>query len=174
MGLAIAAFMSTSYGWGIHEWDQKPEWYSPSELISWIIQLMYICNMFLTKLALLVSYLRFSRPGKFRLGVFAAIIVITGWFLGSMITTIFACVPVQNFWLQRNYDGCPMNDNSRLLAIVLINILTDFVVCLMPLRIIWQVKIPKREKSVLYVLLSLGLVYDFSPNLLKEVANQFL
>jgi hypothetical protein len=51
-----------------------------------------------------------------------------------------------------------MNDDARLLACVLINIATDFVVCLMPLRIIWQVKIAKREKAVLYVLLSLGLM----------------
>jgi hypothetical protein len=29
----------------------------------------------------------------------------------------------------------------------------------MPLRIVWQVKIQRREKVVLYVLLSLGLVY---------------
>ena len=126
MGLAIAAFMATDYGWGIHVWDQRPEWYSPSELISWIIQLMYISNMFLTKIALLVSYLRFCRPGKFRISVYAAIVVVTGWFLGSMITTIFACWPVQNFWLQRTYDGCPMNDDARLLSCVLINILTDF------------------------------------------------
>lgn len=139
-------------------WDQRPEWYSPSELISWIIQLMYVSNMFLTKIALLVSYLRFCRPGKFRWSVHAAIVVVTGWFLGSMITTIFACWPVQNFWLQRNYDGCPMNDDPRLLAFVLINILTDFVVCLMPLRIVWQIKIARREKVVLYILLSLGLM----------------
>ncbi|KIW00182.1 uncharacterized protein PV09_08223 [Verruconis gallopava] len=158
LALAVASFMCTSYGWGIHVWDQKPEWYSPSELLSWIIQLMYICNMFLTKVALLVSYLRFSRPGKFRLSVYAAIVVVTSWFIGSMITTIFECIPVQNFWLQRTYKGCPMNDDARLLACVLINIFTDFVVCLMPLRIVWQVKIATREKVVLYVLLSLGLV----------------
>ena len=51
-----------------------------------------------------------------------------------------------------------MNDDARLLAIVLINILTDFVVCLMPLRIVWQIKIARREKVVLYILLSLGLM----------------
>jgi hypothetical protein len=159
MALAITAYMSTSYGWGIHAWDQKPEWYSSSELISWIIQLMYILNMFLTKVALLFSYLRFSRPGKFRWSVYAAIVVVSGWFVGSTVTTIFECVPVQNFWLQRTYDGCPMNDDARLLSAVLINIFTDFIVCLMPLRIVWQVKIAKREKVVLYFLLSLGLVY---------------
>ena len=167
MGLAIAAFMATDYGWGIHVWDQQPEWYSPSELISWIIQLMYISNMFLTKIALLVSYLRFCRPGKFRISVYAVIVVVTGWFLGSMITTIFACWPVQNFWLQRTYDGCPMNDDARLLSCVLINILTDFVVCLMPLRIIWQIKIARREKVVLYILLSLGLMYVGLQDLLE-------
>jgi len=138
--------MTTSYGWGIHAWDQRPEWYSPSELISWIIQLMYILNMFLTKVALLVSYLRFSQP------------VISGWFLGASFATIFECHPVQNYWLSRTYDNCPVNDTARLFASVLISIVTDFVVCLMPLRIIWNIKLPTREKVVLYFLLSLGLM----------------
>jgi len=150
--------MTTSYGWGIHAWDQRPEWYSPSELISWIIQLMYILNMFLTKVALLVSYLRFSQPGKFRTSVYIVIFVISGWFLGASFATIFECHPVQNYWLSRTYDNCPVNDTARLFASVLISIVTDFVVCLMPLRIIWNIKLPTREKVVLYFLLSLGLM----------------
>jgi hypothetical protein len=162
MALTIASSIAPSYGWGIHEWDQRPEWYSSSELISWIIQLMYILNMFLTKAALLVSYLRFCRPGKFRISVYVAIVIVCGWAIGAFVTTLFECFPIQYYWLSRNYDHCPMNDNARLLACVLTNIVTDFIVCLMPLRIVWHIKLPLREKVVLYVLLSLGLMYASS------------
>jgi hypothetical protein len=53
--------------------------------------------MFLTKVALLVSYLRFSRPGKLRVSVYVVIFVVCGWFAGSFFTTVFECYPVQNY-----------------------------------------------------------------------------
>ncbi|GAB7347200.1 hypothetical protein MBLNU459_g3308t1 [Dothideomycetes sp. NU459] len=157
VALAVASVISTYYGWNEHMWDQRPEWYSPSELISWIIQLLYILNMFFSKTSLLFSYLRINPNKHFRLVVIITIGIVTAWFIGCFFSTVFSCRPVQQYWLTRTGVGCS-DDGTRLLACTIINIVTDILVIAIPVRTVWHIQIPRREKTVLVMLMSIGLV----------------
>ncbi|GAB7347201.1 hypothetical protein MBLNU459_g3308t2 [Dothideomycetes sp. NU459] len=81
--------------------------------------------------------------------------------VASVISTyygwMFSCRPVQQYWLTRTGVGCS-DDGTRLLACTIINIVTDILVIAIPVRTVWHIQIPRREKTVLVMLMSIGLV----------------
>ncbi|KAG0642473.1 hypothetical protein HOY80DRAFT_1105061 [Tuber brumale] len=46
---------ATAYGWGLHIWDNRPEWYVDSRLFSWLCQIMFTTNSGLIKSSILLS-----------------------------------------------------------------------------------------------------------------------
>jgi len=65
--------------------------------------------------------------------------------------------PVHLYWTSHDGKGCT-DEGIRLLSATVINIITDFLVVLMPVPIIFKLQIPLREKIILAVLMSLGLL----------------
>ena len=83
--------MGTKYGWGIHIWDNKPEWSEPSRFISWISQLLFVVSIGLTKISILCSFLRISTSKRFNWLVWGTMGFIVIWMLVYILTTVFRC-----------------------------------------------------------------------------------
>ena len=161
IALNVGAFVSTYYGWGVHYWDQRPEWYVPSEQLSWTVQVLYIFNMFLAKTSILFGYLRFVRRKSTRIFIWIMIGTMVAWFQGSLWTTIFACYPPSRYWYSLSTEHC----NNEWLRVVLgsiIAIATDFIVVAIPVSTIWKLRIAVREKVVLVSLMGFGLMQVIS------------
>ena len=152
---------SVHYGWDRHQWDQQPQWFQPSEFISWLIQLVYTITMALTKISILVSFLRLIPLGPARWATWGTLIIVALWGISLSFATVFSCHPVHGYWTDTNNDRCN-NESIRLLVISIINILTDLVVIIIPMGAFWRLRIPKRQKIILYLLLNLGLLATVS------------
>lgn len=148
---------SVRVGWDRHQWDQQPQWFQSSELVSWLIQLVYTITMSLTKSSILVSFLRLIPFGRMRWATWATLVIIILWGISLSFATIFACHPVQGYWTFTNTDHCT-DEGTRLLVISIVNIATDIIVIAIPMGAFWRLRIPIRQKIILFVLLSLGLV----------------
>lgn len=148
---------SVENGWDRHQWDQQPQWFQSSELISWLIQLVYTITMALTKSSILVSFLRLIPFGPMRWATYGTLVVVVLWGISLSFATIFSCHPVQGYWTFTNTDHCT-DEGIRLLVISVVNIVTDLVVIGIPMGAFWRLQIPIRQKIILFALLSLGLV----------------
>jgi hypothetical protein len=148
---------SVENGWDRHQWDQQPQWFQSSELISWLIQLVYTITMALTKSSILVAFLRLMPFGSMGWATYGTLVIVVLWGISLSFATIFSCHPVQGYWKFTNNDHCT-DEGTRLLVISVINIVTDLVVIAIPMGAFWRLKIPIRQKIILFVLLSLGLV----------------
>ncbi|KKY25281.1 hypothetical protein UCRPC4_g01920 [Phaeomoniella chlamydospora] len=157
VGLGVTGFLSDSYGWGRHKWDVPAEWYSSGELISWIMQLMWIVNMFLVKTSLLLSYLRFVQKRAIRITIWIMLGIIFAWFQVFFWATIFSCNPPKLYWLSHTGDGCS-SETVRFTVSVVTNIVTDCIVIFLPVPSIMKLHIPIREKVVVCVLMTVGLL----------------
>lgn len=148
---------SVEHGWDRHQWDQQPQWFQSSELISWLIQLVYTITMALTKTSILVAFLRLIPFGPMRWATYGTLVIVVLWGISLSFATIFSCHPVQGYWTFTNNDHCT-DEGIRLLVISIVNIVTDLVVIAIPMGAFWRLQIPIRQKIILFVLLSLGLV----------------
>ncbi|EFW13561.1 conserved hypothetical protein [Coccidioides posadasii str. Silveira] len=92
IGTTIQCIDSTKYGWGIHIWDNKKEWYSPSRLASWVNQVAYIFLMNLIRTSILVSYLQFFTTRGYRVTTWFLIGTMIFWWLAYLIALFSNCL----------------------------------------------------------------------------------
>ncbi|WEW55124.1 hypothetical protein PRK78_000552 [Emydomyces testavorans] len=62
------------------------------------------------------------------------------------------------FWNKSSKGKCT-NESSRVLAGAITNVLTDFLVFALPIPTLWKLRLPIREKLILVILMSLGLIF---------------
>ncbi|PWW73517.1 hypothetical protein C7212DRAFT_300074, partial [Tuber magnatum] len=124
---------STRYGWGLHIWDNRPEWYPDSRLISWLCQLMFVVHSGVIKSSILLSYLRIAPNKGFRYSVYAS------------------CSPVYGYWDNSVKSKCVKN-SIMLLTGSIINTCSDFLVAFLPAPMLMRVWLPFRQKIILVFL----------------------
>lgn len=75
--------------------------------------------------------------------------------IGSIFATIFQCVPVAAAWDHSIKAKC-INSGEFWVAYAVMNIITDVMVLALPISMIQQLKLGRRDKTMLYGLFLLG------------------
>lgn len=81
--------------------------------------------------------------------------IIAGWQISQVFVQIFACIPVQASWDQSISGNCQTIAHTRIMNSVS-NIVTDFIILLLPLPVIWRLKLPRNQKLALTGVFGLG------------------
>ncbi|TGZ76694.1 hypothetical protein EX30DRAFT_399101 [Ascodesmis nigricans] len=159
IGLTTSTLTGIRYGWGYHIWDNKPEWTSPSLQMSWTSQLLFVIAAVVSKLSMCWSFQRLSDSPKFSHILLISKSFILIWGIAFTFTTIFKCMPVHAYWgdVHTRSNFC-VNESISLMVASVTNIVTDFWVTLLPIPILWRLRLPFRQRIILIVLMSLGLV----------------
>jgi hypothetical protein len=71
---------------------------------------------------------------------------------------MFMCTPVNYFW-NKSIEGHCFNSKWVYFTNAPFNIVTDFVLFGLPLPILWDLQLPRRQKMGLVFLFGIGLVY---------------
>lgn len=80
------------------------------------------------------------------------------------IAIVFTCTPVIGFfrlfdisWRLQNELTC-RNEGALIVACAVISLFQDFVICLLPVLLIWNLQISKRQKIGLCAIFGVGLI----------------
>ncbi|OJD12502.1 hypothetical protein AJ78_06912 [Emergomyces pasteurianus Ep9510] len=159
IAITVSTILGTRFGWGVHIWDNKPEWSEASRLTSWLSQLFFIIIMTLVKLSILASYVRISagKKNKFNRLSWAVLALTVAWGVTFFIAVFTVCRPLKNYW-ENMYDKTCVDESSRILGATISNIITDLIVLILPIPTFWKLKLPIRERLVLISMMSLGLI----------------
>ncbi|KAJ4992001.1 hypothetical protein SVAN01_02596 [Stagonosporopsis vannaccii] len=120
----------------------------------WASLIVYYLSLGLTKSSILLQYHRVFPTPKFRLScwcVFAVVVCYTVW---TVFGSIFACVPVRAFWTKESAH-C-IDQFAMWFTNAAINIVTDFVIILLPMPVIRRLQLGKRQKSALIGIFAVG------------------
>ncbi|PSN61565.1 hypothetical protein BS50DRAFT_625400 [Corynespora cassiicola Philippines] len=124
------------------------------------------------KTSLLFCFCRIFSTQEFRrqamiLGAFCA-----AWFIASVLTTIFQCIPVHKAW-DREIPGRCINMDGFVLGYELTNALLDIALIVLPIRVIYTLKLSRRQKILVSLIFMLGgfvtvtsivrIVYGYNP-----------
>ncbi|EKJ75718.1 hypothetical protein NXS19_012218 [Fusarium pseudograminearum] len=120
----------------------------------------YILDMMFIKLSIGVFLLRLSVKKVYNWIIWVSLAIITIWSLVLWFWNLFQCNPVEMQWDFRIKDGtCVSADQivSAAYAISVMTVLSDWLYALLPIPMLWSVKMTKQAKATVIVILGLGI-----------------
>ncbi|CAI7660192.1 unnamed protein product [Penicillium bialowiezense] len=166
-GLSIASMFAAHYGTGMHIDQIHGEDYVP-----------------MLKISLLWFYLRLDQRRYMRWTVYALVGIVSGVSISSFLVLALSCLPPSKFWDLRDEVAGHCIDPSTQQAFYeangILNIITDILIYITPIPMLWNVQINLRKKLALLGVFGLGVLsiaagcvrYDYV-RMLATTADQF-
>lgn len=119
-------------------------------------QLVYHPILALTKISILVFYYRLSVSGTFRQVVMALIVINVALTVSIFFADFFQCTPINYIWDKSIEGGKCIDTESFFISSAALNIVSDITILLLPIPMVWKLKINTKKKVALISLFSLG------------------
>jgi hypothetical protein len=130
------------------------------------VELNYLVSISFIKISILCFYRRMtgSLKNAFLYAVWAGIVFCVLYTIIFGFLIVFTCSPVVGFfhlfdisWRFKNKVTC--NDEGAIVvACAIIGTIQDLFICLLPVLLIWNLKMPKRQKAALFGVFGVGLI----------------
>lgn len=127
-----------------------------SSQLFYIAQIFYKLTMNLTKISILLLYMRiFAVFTWFRWIVRALIGIVTAYMIAAFFASVFQCTPVQRAW-DKSIPGSCISIEMNWYANAGFSIATDTIILLLPITPILSLKLPAGEKVAVLGVFVLG------------------
>ncbi|EHK50607.1 uncharacterized protein TrAtP1_011128 [Trichoderma atroviride] len=120
----------------------------------------YILNMMFIKMSIGIFLLRVSARKVYNWIICISLGVVIVWSLVTFFYDIFQCSPIQKQWDFRIESGkCVSTSDlvSAAYAISVMTILSDWLYALLPIPMLWSVKMTPQAKATVIIILGLGI-----------------
>jgi len=109
------------------------------------------------KASILFFYLRFATANRsFQIVVYAVLLVVVGYSIPSATIFLWMCRPLRKYWDLTVTEGECIAGNPPYLAAAVLNSVTDVVILLLPLWLLWPLRVPWRQKIAVSLVLMAG------------------
>ena len=121
------------------------------------VEPFYSVCMPAVKLTMILFYWRTFGTGNrnFRRALIGTSVLLLMWLVGSMFGAIFQCTPIERYWNEK-LDGHCIDPYIYFVSISSANLLTDVIVLILPLRVVWKLNVTLRQKIALTGVFALG------------------
>ncbi|OJJ41408.1 hypothetical protein ASPWEDRAFT_99978 [Aspergillus wentii DTO 134E9] len=174
LGLAIAmcvviCIATEQYGWTRHLWDVPLPWLSTAKKLNLLFQILFSLCSSITKLSLLWFCKRLIGAGSkgvyrsYSIVLIAAMVFVTICCLLFLFISIFQCNPIRAYWeLETPYPHTCIDDGAAVFSASVVNIFTDLLSTVLPMPIIWNLKLPARQRIAVISIFGLGIVVNIA------------
>ncbi|KAH8702550.1 integral membrane protein [Talaromyces proteolyticus] len=163
----ISSLADARYGWDRHIWDVPMEWMPNSLKCRMTFQITFSLASTLTKISLLWFCRRIlgnAISGPFRnlnYSLIASMVFLAMLSLAFIFVTLFNCLPIKaSFDLAPTYSYHCLNGNVLVFVASVINLFTDLLTTVVPMPLIWRLKLPRRQRMAIIAIFGLGIVVD--------------
>jgi hypothetical protein len=135
---------------------------SELKLISlvYIAENIYVVSLGLTKLSILLFYLRiFQHQPWFRISVFTMISIIVLSTAIISLLTIFQCQPVQYFWNKDIRSGSCLDENALAYVNSGMSIVQDIIIIVLPIPVVLKLNMDTKKKVGVAFMFAVGGLY---------------
>ncbi|KAH6974239.1 hypothetical protein BKA56DRAFT_645444 [Ilyonectria sp. MPI-CAGE-AT-0026] len=145
-GLQVDDASIAQGGFCAHSWEMSLAHYERYALISYIAAPVYmLCNGF-TKLSLLSFYLHLSPQKWFRVSVWTSIVIVAIYTIVITFMMFFVCNPPRKAFDFKVVGGSCTDAAILYMATAVSNIVTDVILFVLPIRMIYKLHMPKIQK----------------------------
>ena len=115
-----------------------------------------MATMFI-KASILFFYLRFAAANRpFRIVVYIVVFVVVGYSIPSATIFLWMCRPVRKYWDLSVTEGECIQGIPPYFAAAILNSVTDVVILLLPLWLLWPLRVPWRQKCAVALVMMTG------------------
>jgi hypothetical protein len=122
----------------------------------WASLWIYNLALTITKVAILVQYIRIFPIRHFRCACYAVLCIVIACGAWGVFGNVFICYPIGFLWDRTVKDGRCMDDNIVWFTTAGLNIFQDVVILFMPIRVIRSLTITRSQKKGLITMFGLG------------------
>ena len=117
---------------------------------------VYLLAIKSAKLAVILCYLRISPQKIFRISLYVTMTFVVSYHIALILALIFACNPIQKSWDATILTGHCINRPAAYLTNGILNVVSDFIILLLPLPMIKNIQMPLRQKILVVSFFSVG------------------
>ncbi|KAF2185967.1 hypothetical protein K469DRAFT_152238 [Zopfia rhizophila CBS 207.26] len=156
-GFSISTFLLVrDHGTGVHFWDIRITQLSHIKKLAIIQSAMYWLAVLCAKLSIFLFYLRLSPDKHFKMIVHGLLGICIAYCLIGAFAFLFFCQPIAKYWDPSiTYGSCTKNTKVWL-STAIINAVTDAFMVLLPIWMLWHIRIPRRQKIGLIAIFMTG------------------
>ncbi|KAF9888621.1 hypothetical protein FE257_008553 [Aspergillus nanangensis] len=172
-GLTICAIIVAFNGIGRDIWSLPRETRARVTLLLWITQKFWPLTQLCVKISIILLLRRL-------LGSFSGVILTTTWLIvftvawaiTAVVANTLQCLPPQYFWIKSIEGRCMPGQTTLFITMGVTSLAEDIVLLLVPVIVVWRLKMPRQQKRQLILLFSIGgVVCIFSLLRLVEFPN---
>ncbi|KAL8734369.1 MAG: hypothetical protein Q9166_001567 [cf. Caloplaca sp. 2 TL-2023] len=109
----------------------------------------------MTKISILLFYIHLFPTKTFCHAAYTLIVVVSAWMIQQVLASLLLCHPISYNW-DPSVNGSCGDVAANCLAGAGINTLTDILILVLPMPIIWRLHVPLRNKIILSFIFGLG------------------
>lgn len=160
LGTTVVGF-ELHYGFGRHKYYLSEEHYVESQKYSYANWIQTFQTLMFTKISICFFLLRIPVKKRYIRPIQAAIVFLVVTNIILTLLWILQCNPVAKAWNKQKSGTCFTEAQLQRIIIsqALISIISDFMLALFPIVLLWKVQIATRIKAGLCALMGLGLMY---------------
>ncbi|OHW94173.1 integral membrane protein [Colletotrichum incanum] len=140
-----------------HAWEITKEAYQ--EVMRWLYasSIIYIPAAYFTKVTLLLLEARvFTVHERTSRGIRIFIITLLICYIPIQTLKTVICLPISSFWNPRTSNPKCLNQRKIFIADLSLAIITDFIILVLPIPLLWGLRMPLRKKLKILTLLGAG------------------
>ncbi|KAF1911273.1 hypothetical protein BDU57DRAFT_560404 [Ampelomyces quisqualis] len=151
---------SVKRGNGRHRWYLSAEDYEYINFLTWITQIFLFTNIGLLKCSICLLILRIKKEKVLRRCLYAMMVGLVLTNLEPILVLLAQCRPIEKSWKIMPHGKCWPTEVRiySIYAQVAYSVVTDFICALLPVAVLWKIKITLKTKIAVSCLMSLGLV----------------
>ncbi|EXF83815.1 integral membrane protein [Colletotrichum fioriniae PJ7] len=150
-------FVMAHYGEGYHAWELTKESYQ--EVMRWLYasSIIYCPAAYFTKVTLLLLESRvFAVHERVSRGIKVFIVTLLICYIPIQILKTVICLPISAFWNPKTPNPRCLNQRKIFIADLSLAIITDFFILVLPVPLLWGLRMPLRKKLKVAALLGAG------------------
>lgn len=155
MTVSVLIMMSCHYGFGQHIRNLTPHNRKATLQTFWIAQGFYKLTINLTKASILLLYLRIFVQRPFRIICYIMLGIVLSYMIATWFATIFQCTPIPRAW-DKGLDGTCIDITANWYANAGFSIATDVIILVLPMPILYKLRLPSNQKRALMFVFALG------------------
>lgn len=147
--------LAVVHGYGRHINDLTTLQAETALMFFWIAQTPYKIVVSLNKISVVIFSKRIFTAKNFQIACWIILSILIGWGLGGLGATVFQCIPAEGSWNPNVNANC-INKDAFWIAFATGNAITDAMVLILPLPMVFKLQLKLRDKLLLSGVFLLG------------------
>ncbi|KAI8632789.1 hypothetical protein F5Y19DRAFT_471960 [Xylariaceae sp. FL1651] len=157
VGLASVAAWATFNGLGMHIWELDETQLVIQVKLLLASELTYLMATTFVKLSVLWLYRRIYITAVFRRWCYGLMTLVILYLISFIPLYLTNCIPISQLWLLGPHTRCrdpAIGDN----ATIIVNLILDVAILVLPLPVLWRLRMSVRDKATVTAMFSIGIV----------------